>query len=63
MTTREFNKLIKNITVDRQALVKIYDFYYRRITYFLSRTYDKAFSEDCAQEFFLNLLKSLSIVT
>ena len=56
MTTREFNKLIKNITVDRQALVKIYDFYYRRITYFLSRTYDKAFSEDCAQEFFLNLL-------
>ncbi len=57
MTTREFNKLIKNITVDRQALVKIYDFYYRRITYFLSRTYNKAFSEDCAQEFFLNLLK------
>ncbi len=57
MTEKEFNKLIKKVAVDKNALIKIYDFYYRRITYFLSRTYSREFSEDCAQEFFLSLLK------
>ncbi len=57
MTEKEFNKLIKKVAVDRNALIKIYDFYYRRIISFLQKTYDKNFSEDCAQEFFLNLLK------
>ena len=56
MTEREFNKLIKKVAVDENALIKIYNFYYRRIMQFLQKTYDKAFSEDCAQEFFLNLL-------
>ncbi len=57
MTEREFNKLIKNVAVDREALIKIYNFYYKRIVYFLNRIYPLEFSEDCAQEFFINLLK------
>ncbi len=57
MTEKEFNKLIKNVTVDRDSLIEIYNFYYKRIIYFLSRRYPLDFSEDCAQDFFVNLLK------
>ena len=58
MEKRRFNRLLKKIKRDEKAFDAIYDFYYKRIVYHLSRNYGKELAEDIAHEFFLKLIKN-----
>ena len=58
MEKREFNALISKINKSERAFETLYDFYYKRIVYRLSRSYGRELAEDVAHEFFLNLIKS-----
>ncbi len=57
MTPERFNKLLKRIKNDKNALETIYDFYYPRIKLHIRRKYRNISDEDIAQEFFINLLQ------
>lgn len=55
METKEFNQLLNAIRYDTRAVEKLYSFYYKRIVFFLSKTYGLQLAEDVAQEFFISL--------
>lgn len=58
MDPLQFNRLLKSIKTDADALDKLYDYYYPRIILHIKKVYPGASAEDVAQEFFYRLLRS-----
>lgn len=58
MDPLSFNRLLKRIKTDADALDRLYNYYYPRIILHIKKAYPGASAEDVAQEFFFMLLKS-----
>lgn len=58
MDPLQFNRLLRRIKTDADALDKLYDYYYPRIILHIKKVYPGASAEDVAQEFFYRLLRS-----
>lgn len=56
MEAKEFNRLLKSIGTDEQAMDSLFAFYFKRIVFYLHIKYGLAVAEDAAQTFFKSLL-------
>lgn len=57
MGERDFNKLLKRISVDKKAFHSLYKFYYPRIINHIEMRYPNVDAEEIAHEFFIMLLR------
>ena len=56
MEAKEFNRLLKEMKRNPDAIEKVYLFYYPRAVRYFSIKYNRDLAEDSTQEFFLKLL-------
>ena len=56
MEAKEFNRLLKKMKRNPDAIEKVYLFYYPRAVRYFSIKYNRDLAEDSTQEFFLKLL-------
>lgn len=56
METRKFNRLLKLIAIDEQSFIELYQYYGRRIVFYLTGKYGRELAEDVSHDFFLKLI-------
>lgn len=57
MDEKRFNKLLTEYKTSQKAFDELYEFYFHRIVYHVSRKFSREIAEDVAQEFFLKLMR------